>query len=128
MSGGIIYAKGAGAVVIGYSILTTQKDQQSKEYTNGLNILEGDSIYTPYDASKKDQTHCINLSNQIEHPIIALPKNSTIIADSNYEGRAIGDPVIIFGYGKHWEMRKGTEKYFEGLVGERKAEFTRRVH
>jgi len=92
-----IYGSSAGAIIFGYSILSSNDINNSnlKDF-DGMNILRGISIFCHYKPEKDEIVRQKIFVNNLKK-IIALPEKSGIYLDGNKKPKIIGkDPAWLF--------------------------------
>lgn len=81
-NGGIYYGGSAGAIIVGKSILTAEKkDDTAYLHTEGLNKVNG-LLLKPHYLSEQD-SNLFNINKQTKDSIIAITEESGLIIDQN---------------------------------------------
>jgi dipeptidase E len=108
LEGGIIYGGSSGGIVLGKSIETSGDDNQQNYSSEGLNIINGLSVYCHYNLSgyKNAKNHAEKLHNSV----IAIPENSGVVYQNNkIKTYGLADVKIFYKSGKSFLLKPNQE-------------------
>lgn len=95
--GGIVYGGSAGAIILGQDIRTAREVCNTARVNyDGLNLLEGYSVYCHYQGTLEEQELIERLVSELNTSILTIPEETGLLV-KDYNIRVIGNKnAIIF--------------------------------